>query len=140
MNTKSKLIQIRILCGLALVVLGSTLVPGRAADSTFSDANWSTMNPSIPGADGIVRAAVIDGAGDLYIGGDFTVVGDVVAHGVAKWNGSKWSALGPELGVPSQFQIGPRVSAMAVSGRDLYVAGRFTTAGGLAATNIAKWN
>ena len=30
--------------------------------------------------------------------------------------------------------------AIAVSGNDLYVAGQFTTAGGVAATNIAKWN
>jgi hypothetical protein len=32
------------------------------------------------------------------------------------------------------------VSALAVSGSDLYVGGDFTTAGGSAATNIAKWN
>src|SRR2546425_1285513 len=32
------------------------------------------------------------------------------------------------------------VVALAVSGSDLYVGGGFTTAGGSAATNIAKWN
>ena len=32
------------------------------------------------------------------------------------------------------------VEAVAVSGTDLYAGGRFTTAGGVAATNIAKWN
>ena len=34
----------------------------------------------------------------------------------------------------------PAVYALAVSGSDLYVGGQFTTAGGLTANNIAKWN
>ena len=33
-----------------------------------------------------------------------------------------------------------RVYALAVSGSDLYAAGRFMTAGGSPATRIAKWN
>jgi len=57
-------------------------------DPTFSDANWISMNPSFPGADGTVNAAVVDGSGNLYIGGDFTLVGDVIASRIAKWNGS----------------------------------------------------
>jgi trimeric autotransporter adhesin len=32
------------------------------------------------------------------------------------------------------------VTALAVSGNDLYAAGTFTTAGGNAANNIAKWD
>src|SRR5437899_2558943 len=67
-------------------------------DPTFSDANWISMNPSIPGADSLVRAAVVDGSGDLYIGGNFTLVGDAIANHVAKWNGSSWSALGSGMG------------------------------------------
>ena len=66
MNTKSKLLQIPILCGLALVLLRLSLVPVTAADSTFSDANWSSMG-GLPGANGEVRAAVIDGSGNPYI-------------------------------------------------------------------------
>src|SRR5438445_2203855 len=33
-----------------------------------------------------------------------------------------------------------RVSALAVSGSDLYAGGNFTTAGGSTANSIAKWN
>src|SRR5262245_17443706 len=98
---------------------------------TFTDTNWISMG-GIPGADGIVRAMVVDGSGNVYIGGDFTVVGDVVANGVAKWNGTNWSALGSG--------ISGGISALALSGSDLYAAGSFTAAGGIAATNIAKWN
>jgi hypothetical protein len=34
----------------------------------------------------------------------------------------------------------PVVLALAVSGSDLYAGGEFTTAGGISAANIAKWN
>ena len=55
-------------------------------DPTFSDANWISMG-GIPGADGEVYAAVVDGSGNLYIGGDFTVVG-MVALPIALPNGT----------------------------------------------------
>ena len=100
-------------------------------DPTFSDANWSSMG-GIPGADNPVSAVVVDGSGNLYIGGEFNLAGDVIGNHVAKWNGSSWSALGSGMnGV---------VRALAVSGSDVYAGGSFTTAGGSAATNIAKWD
>ena len=49
-------------------------------DPTFSDANWISMNPAFPAPDGPVNAAVVDSSGNLYIGGIFTVVGNVVAN------------------------------------------------------------
>ena len=72
---------------------GNATYPVRI-DPTFSDANWISMNPSIPGANFPVTAAVVDGWGNLYIGGDFQAVGDTIAVGVAKWDGTRWSALG----------------------------------------------
>ncbi len=101
-------------------------------DPTFSDENWISLNPSIPGTDGEVRAAVVDAAGNLYIGGDFTVVGDIIANYVAKWNGSSWSALGWGMGRADAYAP-VAVSALAVSGSNVYAAGDFTTAGGVAA-------
>ncbi len=32
-------------------------------DPTFSDANWTIMNPGVPGADGPISAAVVDSSG-----------------------------------------------------------------------------
>ena len=101
-------------------------------DPTFSDADWASLNPGIPGASNVVRAAVVDGAGDLYIGGDFTVVGTVAASRIAKWNGTNWSALGAGMD--------GSVSALAVSGTDVFAGGSFITADGVTVNRIAKWN
>lgn len=106
-------------------------------DPTFSDEDWFGMG-GIPGADAGVKTAVVDAAGTLYIGGSFTVAGRVIANGVAKWDGSAWSALGSGMGRSDGYA--PTVYALAVSGSDLYAGGVFTTAGGIAATNVAKWN
>src|SRR5213082_2087979 len=116
--------------------IASFLNVSTAAD--FIDANWISMG-GIPGANGPVNAAVVDGAGNLYIGGSFRVVGDVFANNIAKWNGTNWSALGS--GMDSDVGSGNSyVLAVAVSGSNLYAGGQFTTAGGNAATNIAKWD
>src|SRR5205085_8632736 len=59
----------------------------------------------------------------------------------ARWNGSGWSSLGS--GVQGTDYLGNpyvNVSTLAVSGHDLYVAGYFSTVGGIPATNMAKWN
>lgn len=112
-------------------VVQFTFEPPPPVPTTFSDANWSSMG-GIPGADRSVFAVVVDGSGNLYIGGSFNLAGEVVANSVAKWDGDRWTALDSGLNGP--------VRALAVSGGDLYVGGYFTTAGGQAATNIAQWN
>jgi hypothetical protein len=116
---------------LAILVNDTDAVYPIRVDPTFSDANWVSMG-GIPGADSQVFAAVVDGLGNLYIGGDFTTVGNAVANRVAKWDGNAWSALGSG--------VNNTVQALAVSGSNLYAGGKFTTAGGAAANYIAKWN
>ena len=86
-----------------------------------------------------VYALAVSG-GDLYAGGDFTTAGGVNANCIAKWNGSSWSPLGSGVGFPSGYSDHPSVHALAVSGSDLYAGGFFTTAGGVNANYIAKWN
>src|SRR6185369_5954578 len=46
----------------------------RMIAGTFSDANWISVNSSLPGADSTIFAAVEDSAGNLYVGGHFSVV------------------------------------------------------------------
>jgi hypothetical protein len=85
-----------------------------SAAASFSNANWLSTG-WLPGANGIVRAATTDDSGNLYIGGDFTVVGNAAANHVAKWNGSTWSAVGDGMN--------GSVYALAVYGSNVYAAG-----------------
>ncbi len=121
---------------LAVLVDDTAAVYPVRIDPTFSDANWSGLG-DFGVANGTVAAAAVDGAGNLYIGGEFTAVGAVAATNIAKWNGSNWSALGAGLGCD---EPGTCVSALAVSGSDVYAGGSFTTAGGSAANHVARWN
>jgi outer membrane protein assembly factor BamB len=119
---------------LAVVVEDAGAVYPVRIDPTFSDENWVSMG-GILGTDGEVSAAISDAVGNLYIGGKFTMVADVLATNIAKWNGSTWSTLG-SLG----SGVGDAVYALAVSGTNLYAGGYFTSAGGVPASSVAKWN
>jgi hypothetical protein len=78
-----------------------------------------------------------DGSGSaLYAGGEFTYSGNLPVHGIAKWNGSAWSALGTGT---NGYVYGMGVFDDG-AGRALYAGGSFTTAGGTNASSIAKWN
>ena len=118
--------------GLAVLVQDSVATYPIRIDPTFSDEDWTTLGGSPPDDNGLVYAAVVDGSGNVYIGGSFAKAGGISATNVAKWNGSTWSALGS--GVNSV------VHALAVSGSDLYVGGAFTNAGGISANRVAKWD
>lgn len=104
--------------------------------ATFSDDNWTGMGGS-PGVQGTVKDTVVDAAGSLYIAGSFSIVGDVFATNLAKWDGTNWSALG--TGIRANSYASGWFS-LATSGTDLYAAGNFTNAGGIAANYIARWN
>jgi hypothetical protein len=113
--------------------LGGILLFPHAArgDSTFTDANWTSIPPN-QAPDGAVEATAVDSAGNLYIGGDFTKVGNMTANYIAKWDGKSWSPLGSGMS--------GSVFALAVSGTDLYAGGTFTNAGGNPANYVAKWD
>src|SRR5262249_9048281 len=126
-----ELVHAWFLCA-AILGIESSFIFAAAAEPTFSDDHWVTMNPSIPGADGPVYATAVDDWGNLYIGGRFTLVGNVLATNIAKWNGSSWSPLGS--GMDSVVQ------ALAVSGSNVYAGGYFKKAGGDSANYVAKWD
>ncbi len=137
--------------GLALMVEADGATYPVRIDPTFSDANWTSLggfpgvgdasNSGMPGLAVSVGAVAVDSWGNLYIGGSFAIAGDVFATNIAKWDGNSWSALGSGVAAsPNYPYYGGAVNALAVSGTDLYVGGVFTTAGGIAATNVAKWD
>jgi hypothetical protein len=103
----------------------------------WDGSSWSALGSGM-NMYGAVYALAVSGS-DLYAGGRFTMAGDTNANLIAKWDGSSWSPLGSGIG-GGDGTFEPYVSALAVSGSDLYAGGRFTTAGGANANNIAKWN
>lgn len=95
------------------------------------------------GTNNLVRALLVfnDGQGDaLYVGGTFTLAGNAVVNYIAKWDGADWSPLVSPGGIGMD---GP-VYSLGVyddgTGPALFAGGAFTTAGGIPANRIAKWN
>jgi hypothetical protein len=124
-----------------LVAGGSFTVAGGVTCNRIArwdGATWSALDSgTVPSS---VGALVVfdDGTGPaLYAGGDFEYAGDVPANGVARWDGTQWTALGSGVDAPVS------VSSLAVyddgTGPALFVGGSFTTAGGVAAQRLAKW-
>jgi hypothetical protein len=109
----------------------------------WDGSNWSALGSGVSGGGGgglIIGAFAIAVSGnDVYVGGSFATAGGINANRIAKWNSATniWSALGS--GVQGGTPI-IDISAVAVSGNDVYVGGTFSTAGNVSANNIAKWN
>ena len=125
-------IQVEQSSEMALVVNDAGAVYPVRIDPTFSDANWMGLGGQ-DGAGGSVYCEAMDSSGNLYLGGNFVQVGNVLANYVAEWNGTNWSALG--AGVNNS------VYALAVSGANVYAGGYFTAAGNVTNVNyVAKWD
>lgn len=112
------------------------------AQSSTCAPSWLPTFGGEPGANGTIRAMTVfdDGSGAaLYIGGNFSAAGRMEASRVAKWDGTSWKPVGS--GVEGDIPI---VAALTVfddgNGKRLVAAGRLTTAGGVAANNIAQWD
>src|SRR5258706_3404920 len=129
--------SVRAACALALVLLA----PAAAGlPQSPCQAQWEPTFGVSPDLVYETRVLTVldDGNGPaLYAGGPIESAGGVPANGIAKWDGTRWSALGSGVGVGE-------VKAVAVyddgSGPAIYVAGTFASAGGLSASNIAKWD
>ncbi|MGD1044155.1 MAG: SdrD B-like domain-containing protein [Bacteroidota bacterium] len=124
--------------------IGSIFAAGSAGkckpsvQDSCSTKAWSPLGTGINnGTNGEVWALAVIGS-DLYVGGNFTTAGSNTVNHIAKWNGSSWSPLISSS--TSVNGINGMVTALAVIGTDLYAGGWFTTAGGIPAENIAKWD
>lgn len=100
---------------------------------------WSSLGAGIDGSrDALVSAIAVVGS-DVYVAGTFNSASGVAATNIARWDSTQWHALGN--GIVGQGSFGQGVvRAIATDGANLYVGGNFTTAGSVAATNIARWD
>ena len=121
---------------LSAALLLTALSPASATpiSATFSAfGTGAAPNPAFPGNASDVKALVYGPDGALYAGGDFVLMDGVTVNGIARWDGSTWSALGS----------GTNGDVLAIafdSAGNLYAGGDFTTAGGVSANRIAKWD
>jgi trimeric autotransporter adhesin len=137
--------------GPSLHVGGAFLTATNGPGNNFAKLDGSSVaapfaaGPLGRGVDNRMMAATVfdDGSGPaLFAGGSFTQAGGVRVNGIAKWDGSAWSALGSGAAIG----VNGQVRALAVfddgkgSGPALYAGGFFTTAGGVPASCIAKWD
>jgi hypothetical protein len=104
----------------------------------WDGASWTALGSGVTGLASFVAVGGIAFRGnDIFVGGSFTNAGSVVAIGVAKWDGSSWSALGSGLDVGFGT---PSAATVAMLGDDLYVGGTLNFAGDKPAMFIAHWN
>jgi hypothetical protein len=113
-------------------------VPGASYIARWNSAN-NTWN--LVGAANAINAAVQDikvSGSSVYIGGQFTNAGGNNANDhLTRWTGSAFVPPGSETTGP----LNGTVSAVVVSGTEVYVGGTFTNAGNVPGANyVAKWN
>jgi trimeric autotransporter adhesin len=77
----------------------------------------------------------------LYVGGDFNIAGETVSNGVAVWdiNTGEWESLNGGLASNEESSLVYAYS-FAAKGDTIIVGGKFNSAGGVPAKNIAKWD
>lgn len=118
-----------------------------AGGNYFYQMHPYTATPDFGAFNGEVYAVAVAPNGDIYVGGNFNMIGTYSANFIARWDGTQWKRLGTEL---SNGVNGPVYALTIVSNGDVYVGGRFDWAYDginqydgaykVPAQNIARWN
>ncbi len=100
----------------------------------WDGSSWTVFENRINGGDVRVLGTY---AGRLVAAGNFSSIGGVAANRIARWNGTTWEPLGSGLGIVPGNQS---VRVLGEYNGQLWAAGNFQRAGGVAVDNIAVWN
>ncbi|MBK7643293.1 MAG: hypothetical protein IPJ19_09610 [Planctomycetes bacterium] len=126
--------------GPALFVAGGfTSIGGVAANhiAKWDGANWSPLGSGTVGASIDALTVFDDGSGaQLYAGGSFQNAGGIIAENLARWNGSRWSAMATGM----NGSIHALCAFDDGGGSALYAGGLFANADGQSVNHIARWN
>ncbi|RKY18196.1 MAG: hypothetical protein DRQ55_13990 [Planctomycetota bacterium] len=134
--------------GAALYAAGTFDVAGGTSAehiARWDGVSWTALGLGIDSSQIHDMQVYNDGSGNaLYLTGNFDAAGGSPAVGIAKWDGSSWSALGAGL-TTSSGTFGGTGRSLEVfddgTGPKLYVAGQFTEAGGAPDTyGVAAWD
>jgi hypothetical protein len=101
--------------------------------ASWNGISWSALGAGISGACYVMTVY----NGDLYVGGSFLLSG---SYNMAMWNGSTWLPVESGIYTNGKTKTYSAAIALTVYQGNLYVGGRFDSAGRVAANNIAKWN
>jgi hypothetical protein len=114
---------------------GTTVVRGIAH---WDGANWSGLGSGATGTSAAeVRGLAFGGDGKLYCCGRFTNISGISASSIARWDGTRWEALGSGFFADSAVVRG---TDLAIRGNDVYAVGTFDGAGLTDSSGIARWN
>jgi hypothetical protein len=120
-------------------IVASGLVVGAPSASTYAQRfDGAAWEPLSVGLDFGAYAVAALPNGDLVAGGAFTKAGGLPTNRIAQRSGGQWLPLGSGL---SNGTLNSIVYALAVlPNGDLVAGGQFTSAGGVPASNLARWD
>ncbi|MEQ8315900.1 MAG: GC-type dockerin domain-anchored protein [Phycisphaerales bacterium] len=134
--------------GPALYVAGEFFSAGGTSASMvarWDGQSWESLT-SITGSQltgDEVRALAVfdDGRGPaLFAGGDFFRAGGLDASSLARWDGRAWRPVTGPIGEGVNGIVDCLVVHVDDDGPALYVGGQFDRAGGVSASNVARWD
>lgn len=100
----------------------------------WNGSQWFSLgNGSSNGLDGTAFTIAGNGANEIYVGGTFETAGGRPIGRIARWDGTRWSAVGGGANLGT-------VAALSLAENNLYAGGSFNSIGGVSANNIARWD
>lgn len=123
-----------------IVLVGDFTQAGGVAckNAALYNPNNNSFQALATSTDGRILAVAIGLDGKVYLGGEFGVINGISCIRTAMWNGTQVQAMGAGISGGTS----PAVYTIAINpcNGEVWVGGKFLTAGGLACSNIAIWN
>lgn len=124
-----------LVVGGSFTKIGGLTVNGIAA---YNGSTWRALGSGVVNGSfetGVFALATY--GGELIAAGEFDTAGGVSAMSIARWNGSRWASLGTGL---TQSGNVATIRALSTFAGELVAGGNFNSAGGVAVSDVARWN